>query len=221
MSDAAAREPILTLASRARERDWGATFGADLPGPLRTLMSLEAGVTAIRQFETVLIPGLLQTTDYMRAVIEATSPPTMSAVELERGVAQRMTRQYILRRPDPPAYHAVLDEGILKRTVGRPSVMRDQLRKLVDVAVEPDMTVQILPFDASGGGGVEGPFTLLALPDPAPDVLSGEGVVTGMVFVEDRERVRTCTLRFGMLTQLALPRAESLEMISEAAKGYE
>lgn len=219
--DAEARESILALASRARERDWRATYEADLPESLRPLVSLEAGVAAIRQFETMVVPGLLQTTDYTRAVIKATDPAAADPIEVERRVARRMTRQHILRRPDPPPFHVILDEGILRRTVDRRSVMRDQLRKLADVAAEPQMTVQILPLDAGGGAGLEGPFTLLTLPEPAPDVLCGEGVVTGIVFVEDREHVRKCMLRFGMLTQLALPRAESLEMISEAATSYE
>lgn len=223
VTDDALREPVLALAVRARERDWRAGFGfaAELPEHLRTLVSLEAGVTAIRQFETMLVPGLLQTTDYTRAVIEATNPGTVGSIDVERRVSHRMTRQHILRRPDPPSFHVILDEGILRRTVGSRAVMRDQLRKLVDVTAEPHMTVQILPFDTGGGAGLEGPFTLLTLPEPAPDVLYGEGVVSGSVFAEDREWVRKCTLRFGMLTQLARPRAESLEMVSEAAKGYE
>ncbi len=219
--DPAAREPILALASRARERGWRTTYGADLPEPFRTLVSLEGGVTTIRDFQTMLVPGLLQTADYMRAVIEAVDPAATSPIKLEHRVARRMTRQHILRRPEPPTYHVILDEGVLRRTVGRRSVMRDQLRKLADVAPEPHMSIQILPLDAGGGAGLEGPFTLLTLPTPAPDVLYGEGAVTGMVFVEDRERTRMCMLRFGMLSQLALSRADSLEMINEAAKSYE
>lgn len=99
--------------------------------------------------------------------------------------------------------------------------MRDQLRKLVDLAAEPHLTLQILPLAAGSGPGRSGPFTLLTLPEPAPDIVYGEGAVGGMVFVEDREAVRLCTLQFGMLTQLALPPAEPIDLIRQAAKGYE
>lgn len=221
VSDPVEREQLLTLAARARERDWRSTYGPDLPERLRPLVSLEAGATAIRQFASMVVPGLLQTPDYMRAVIEATSPATTTAIEVERRVADRITRQHILRKPQPPSFHVILDEGILRRIVGSRAIMRDQLRRLADLADESFMTLQVLTFEAGGGAGLEGPFTLLSLPEPTPDVLHAEDVVSGVVFQEDRERVRVCTLRFGMLMQLALPRAESAEMISEAVRGFE
>jgi hypothetical protein len=220
VTDPAVREPLLSLAEAARERDWRTNYGPDLPESLRPLVSIENAVTAIRQFETMVVPGLLQTADYTRAVIETVDPAATTAIEVERRVARRITRQHILRRPQPPTFHLILDEGVLRRTVGTRSVMRDQLRKLVDLAEAPHMTVQVLPFEA-GGGALRGPFTLLSLPDPASDIVYGEGIVTGTVFVEDRETVRTCTLRFGMLTHLALPRAESLDALREAASSFE
>lgn len=219
--DAEARDPILTLAAEARDRNWKARFGVDLPEATRTLVSIEAGAVAIRQFETMLIPGLMQTTDYTRAAIEAASPAVVGPIEVDRRVAARMTRQHVLRRADPPTFHAILDEGILRRPVGRPSVMRDQLRKLVDLSAEAHVVLQILPLSGGASPGLNGPFTLLTLPEPALDVLYGEGTVAGMLFVEDRDRVRQCTLRFGMLTQLALDQTESVDMITEAARSYE
>lgn len=221
VTDVTVRELIVELAAGARDRTWKSRFGVDLPDATWTLVSIEAGVVGMRQFETMLIPGLLQTTDYTRAVIDVSNPGSRPPMEVERRVAARMTRQHILRRPDPPAFHVILDEAILQRMVGRASVMRDQLRKLADVAAEPHMTVQILPLDCGGSPGLNGPFTLLTLPEPAPDVAYGEGGPAGMVFVEDRDRVRMCTLRFGMLAQLALSRAESIELIIRAARRYE
>lgn len=221
VSDPVEREQLLTLAARARERDWRYTYGPDLPVPMRTLVSLEADVIAIRQFEIVVIPGLLQTTDYTRALIEATSPAPLSPIEVERRVAYRMTRQHILRKERPPTVHVILDEGVLRRVVGSRSVMRDQIRKLVDLAADSPMTIQILPFDRGAGPGINGPFTLLTLPEPTPDMLFGESGPSGMVFIEDQEQVRRCTLWYGMLTQLALSRAESVDMLSEVATSFE
>ncbi|WP_028925842.1 helix-turn-helix domain-containing protein [Pseudonocardia acaciae] len=221
VSDPVEREQLLTLAARARERDWRYTYGPDLSMPLRTVVSLEADVIAIRQFEIMVVPGLLQTTDYTRALIEATSPVTLSPIEVDRRVALRMTRQHILRKERPPTIHVILDEGVLRRVVGNRSIMRDQLRKLVDLASEPPLTLQVLPFGRGAGPGFNGPFTLLTLPEPTPDVLYGESGPSGMVFIEDQERVRTYTLWHGMLTQLALSRGESLEMLGEMATSFE
>lgn len=217
----AERELLLTLAAKARERDWVAQFGVELPESTQTLASIEAGAVEIREFENMLIPGLLQTTDYTRALGTLGGAAPTSSLEAEHRVSRRMTRQHILRRSEPPVFHVILDESILRRPVGPGSVMRDQLRKLVDLAAEPYLTVQILPFAGGGGPGLDGPFTLFSLPAPAPDLVYGEGGPAGMVFVEDRERTRRYMLRFGMLTQLALAREESTEMIQEAARSYE
>jgi transcriptional regulator with XRE-family HTH domain len=221
VTDPAEREPLLTLAAKARERDWVAQFGVDMPEVTQTLASIEAGALEIRQFETMLIPGLLQTTDYTRAVISVSNPATVAPLDVERRLARRLTRQHILRRTEPPTFHVILDESILRRPVGPRSVMRDQLRKLVDLAAEPYLTVQVLPFAGGAGPGLSGPFTLISLPAPAPDLVYGEGGPAGMVFVEGRERTRLYTLRFGMLAQLALHHDESAELIREAARHYE
>jgi len=221
VTDETVREPVLALAVRARKKDPRAPYGVELPDKTRALVSVETGAVAIRQFETMVIPGLLQTTDYTRAVIDASNPADVNPIDVERRVAARMTRQHILRRADPPTYHVILDEAILRRTVGSPSVMRDQLRKLVDLAAEPHLTLQILPLATGGGPGLGGPFALFTLPEPAPDLALSEGPVTGMVLIPEREAVRRCTLRFGMLMQLALTRAESADLIRQAAQGYE
>lgn len=216
------RGPVLELAARARERDWRAAYGVDLPESLRGLVSLETGATAIRVLETALVPGLLQTADYARAVIQAMGPDVASALELEQMVARRITRQHLLRGDDAPSFHAVLDESVLMRAVGGRTVMRDQMRRLADLAGQRErLTLQVLPLDSGGGAGVEGPFTLLSLPSPAPDVLYGEGPVIGTVYVSDSDRVRACTLRFGALGQLALSPAESAQRIDTAARSFE
>lgn len=219
VTDADAREPIMALAERARDRR--VELASELPEPIRALASIESGLVAMRQYETMLVPGLLQTPDYARSLIEVINLDPIGPIETERRVAARMARQLILRRPEPPLFHVILDEAILRRPIGRRSVMRDQLRKLTDLAAEPFLTLQILPLDAGSGPGLNGPFTLLSLPPPAPDIVYGEGGPAGMVFAEDREQVRMFTLRFGRLSQQALPRSESLDLIDRAAKAYE
>lgn len=215
------RPAVLEMAEQARARDWRPAYGVDAPEPLRGLISLEDSAVTIRSFEPMLVPGLLQTPDYARAVMQATPPAYPSTVQLERAVARRVTRQHILRKDPAPALHFVLDEGVLLRRVGGRTVMRDQLRRLADLREVEHVTIQLVPLSSGGGPGVIGPFTLLSLPHPAPDVLYGETAIAGSLFLTDEDRVRDCTLRFGMLRQLAMTPAESADRIEVEASRYE
>jgi hypothetical protein len=215
------RSGLVELARKARDRGWEASFGAEINTVLRPVIGLEAGATAIRQFEAMIVPGLLQTADYMRAVIQAAATSTDTAADVERSVASRLARQNILRRARPPAYHVILDESVLLRTVAGRPVMRDQLRKLADLTAEPHMTIQVLALDSGTAPGVSGPFTIMSLPAATPDVLYGESAASGVVFADDPDRLRRATLRFGMLTERALSSEASVDLIIAAARGFE
>jgi Domain of unknown function (DUF5753)/Helix-turn-helix domain len=220
VTDNAAREALVQLASDAKEREWWLRFGGDVPDVIKPLLSLEGGLVELRDFQNQLVHGLLQTPDYARAVMSTVFPGKHSPEELERRVAARMVRQHILRKESPPRLHFIMDQAILDRPVGRPPIMRDQLRKLLDLSESPDITIQVLPRAVGGSPGLEGPFSILTLPDPIPDLVFSEGV-PGTFYLEGREHVRACTLRFGILTELALSRADSVSLISEAMSSYE
>ncbi len=218
-ADAATRDGLVTLATGSREREWWEGFGKDVPEILQPLLCLEAGLVAMRDFQSQLVHGLLQTTDYARALVTSIHPGLFDPAELERRVAARMARQQVLARNNPPALHFVLDETILQRLIGDHVVMHDQLRKLAQVAERPNITIQVLPRDIGGSPGLYGPFSILTLPDPIPDIGYTEGAA-GALYIEDRDRVRTWTLRFGMLTRLARSQEDSVDMIAEAMRGY-
>ncbi|MGH3979693.1 MAG: DUF5753 domain-containing protein [Pseudonocardiaceae bacterium] len=110
--------------------------------------------------------------------------------------------------------------GLLQRLIGDRIVMHDQLRKLRHATEKPNITIQVLPRDLGGSPGLEGPFSVLTLPAPIPDIGYTEGAA-GILYIEDRDRVRDWVLRFGILTQRALSREQSAEVIAEATKGYE
>jgi transcriptional regulator with XRE-family HTH domain len=220
VTDSKLREDLAQLAADSRERGWWVRFGGELPEALKPLLSIEAGMVSLRDFQSQLVHGLLQTADYARAVMNSVNPALYGPEEVERRVAARLIRQHVLHRSDPPKLHFVMDQVILERVIGSRSVMRDQLRKLLDLTENPDFTIQILPLKAGGSPGLIGPFAVLTLPEPIPDVVFAEGPA-GMVYIEDREHVRMCTLRFGILTELALSRAASASLIAEALKTYE
>lgn len=219
ITDAEAQESLAKLAQAASEKGWWSQFAGELPHDIKTLLSLEVGLVARRDFQSQLVPGLLQTADYTRGLINAINPDVYSPAETERRIAARMVRQQIVEREDPPYLHFILDQVILERVIGRPSVMRDQLNKLLDVAERDNITLQVLPHDVGGSPGLVGPFSILSLPEPTPDIGYTEGPA-GSLYIEDRERVRMLTMRFGILVRAALPQAESLEKIAEAAERF-
>jgi hypothetical protein len=140
-----------------------------LAGWFEEYLGLEEAAVSIRTYEAQLVPGLLQTEDYARAVIllEYSNPK-----EINRRTSLRIARQAILSRPEPTSLWAVLDEAALKRPLGGVRVMRAQLQHLIDVAQQPNVTIQILPFAAGGHAAAGGSFSVLNFAeDDLPDMV--------------------------------------------------
>jgi transcriptional regulator with XRE-family HTH domain len=212
-------QSLMELAAKSRERDWWHQYQGALHPMVQPLLSLESGLIAMRDFQNQLVHGLLQTSDYARALILSMSAEQYTAGELEQRVAARIARQQVITKTDAPNLHFILDEFVLHRIVGDTDVMHGQLRKLLAMTEKPNVTIQILPKDSGGGPGLLGPFSLLTLPEPIPDVGYFEGP-PGTFYIEDRERVRSWTLRFGMLTQQALNGEKSANVIADALEQY-
>ncbi|PSL56577.1 helix-turn-helix protein [Saccharothrix carnea] len=209
---------LLGLAATAHERGYWLSIRKDLPEDFHHLLNVEAALVARRQFETMVVPGLLQTAEYMRALIYGANPGLAHEV-VERRVVARLARQQVLARPDPLRFHVILEEAIFERPVGSALAMRNQLRRLLDTEHEDHITVQVLPKSAGATPALDGPFSILSLPEPIPDFGYAEGP-GGAVYIEDRTEVRTCTERWGILTQRSLSPVDSLDAIREAVKTY-
>jgi transcriptional regulator with XRE-family HTH domain len=219
VTDQALRDWLLELASTAHERGWMVDIRKNLPQDFHAFLNWEIALVARREFETLLVPGLLQTGEYARTLVTGIHPD-LAEDEVERRVAARITRQQILTRTTPPHLHVILDAGVLERPVGTPLVMRNQLRRLAEATDGPNITIQVLPKSVGASPALEGPFSILTLPDPIPDVGYSEGPGRA-VYIEDRDVVRAYTLCFGILTEQSLSQADSVELITDAAKGYE
>lgn len=152
-----AKERVLTLARTANPAGWWETGGNALPKQLPTLISFESEATRITNFEPLLVPGLLQTHAYIRAVMEASGVPD---AETEGRVAARAGRQTALSRKKPPRYSVIMDEAALRRPFGGRRVMAAQIRHIISTAELPNVTVQVIPFHR-GGYPIYGPFLLL------------------------------------------------------------
>jgi transcriptional regulator with XRE-family HTH domain len=207
---------LVQMAREARQKGWWQT--SPIPKPAQTLVGLEQAATTVRQFELALVPGLLQTSDYARALVAAIEPTTPPEV-LENVVAARMTRQQVLIRPEPLEFQVILSEAVLRCPVGSRRGWRSQLERLAETTAEPSLTIQVLPFGAGPHPGMEGSFTILTLPDLPSDVAYLEGP-PGSIYLESQDDVRRCTMRFAMLSSLALSPTDSLALISSILAEY-
>ncbi|MGW0564330.1 helix-turn-helix domain-containing protein [Streptomyces sp. NPDC003016] len=188
--DKEARTGLETLAREGKRRVWWQPYNDVLTPRYLDYISFEAEASAARSFETTLVPGLLQTPDYARAVIRALKPERESD-EVNALVDVRLARQNAaLNREEPLQLWAILDESILHRTVGGTSTMVKQLRRLADVADQPNVTLQILPFQAGAHAGMLGPFVILEFPVQAElDVVYSEGLASSVYLERDDDRI--------------------------------
>ncbi|EHR50455.1 Helix-turn-helix protein [Saccharomonospora marina XMU15] len=211
------QEALVQLAREARKRGWWHAYNEVFTG---AFVGLEADASSLRAFQALLVPGLLQTERYARAVIHAMRPDAADA-EIERRVAARMTRQRLLSDPNPPEYWAVVDEAVLRRVVGGPEVMAEQLGRLADIAQLPHVTIQVVPFGAGAHPGMEGPFLILGFPEQAdPDVVYVDSTSSG-VYLELEPDVRRYALMFDHLRAAALGPDDSVNVIADAARRFE
>jgi hypothetical protein len=186
------------------------------PESFRPYAELEAKAVVLRDFEHSLVPGLLQTEDYARAVLSTKSGATEA--EIEVSVAERIARQQILARDEPPLprLYALLDEGILYRPVAPLRVMYDQLIRLVEMSRWPHVTIQVVPYTAGGHSGLEGAFIIAELPE-GQSIVFLEDASGGRVAEED-QALSEVTLRFEALRSEALPKPASRDLIAKVAK---
>ena len=164
-------EELLTLAEGSSGEDWWHAYGPDAaPDWFSLYLSVEPRAQQIRTYEAELIPGLLQTKGYAAEVYRARNPDD-TAGEVEGKVALRMQRQRILTRVQParPRLHVVLNEAVVRRQVGGPDVMADQINQLRKAAKQPHITIDILPFAAGAHAAMESAFVILNFADPEAD----------------------------------------------------
>jgi transcriptional regulator with XRE-family HTH domain len=171
VTDETEREGLLTLARQANTPGWWQQYNDILPKWFELYVGLEKAASIIRAYEVQFVHGLLQTQDYARAVIliaNAHAP----VEEIDRRVSLRMKRQQLLTQPDAPELWAVLDEASLRRPLGGRKVMRAQLEHLLQISDLPNVTLQVVPFDAGPHAAAGGPFTILRFPEPdLPDLV--------------------------------------------------
>ncbi|MGW4364301.1 helix-turn-helix domain-containing protein [Nocardia takedensis] len=212
--DTEEREAFLELARQANEPGWWHRYSDLLPTWFGTYLGLEQAARKIRTYEAHLVPGLLQTPEYSRAVLSLGSDDS----DTERRVQIRQRRQELLYRDEAPVIWAVIDEAALHRPVGGTRVQRDQMHHLIKLAGIPNVTIQVLPYSAGEHAAAGSSFSILRFAEPElPDVVYLEHL-TSALYLDRRQDLAQYLSVMDRLSVQALPPDKSIEMLRDFAE---
>lgn len=206
----AERERFMALAKESKQQGWWQDY--DLP--YSTYVGLEAEAASIKIYDSAVVPGLLQTAEYARALHEA-SVPRHDTNTISQWVEARATRQRILTRDDPPYLHVILDEAVLHRVIGNSEIMRTQLARVVAATGMPNVTVQVIPYEAGAHPALDSVFTILEFLTSAPAIVYVEGLV-GHIYLEQPRDIKRYSKAFEQLSTMALNPEASAAFLNES-----
>ncbi|RPE45682.1 helix-turn-helix protein [Streptomyces sp. Ag109_O5-1] len=215
------RELLLVLAGSedtAGRHHWWHAYRGVLPPTYRDFISLESQASAMRTLETSVVPGLLQTPEYARAVTRVAADG-LDDEALDALVEVRLARQDVLRNEPPLELSAVLDEAVLRREVGGPGVMARQLERLVEAARLPQVRLQVLPFAAGAHVGITGPFVIFSFPSTSDLDVVVLDQLTSSLYLERKEDLQAYAEAFNTLQIHALSPEDSLDYIAGIGDG--
>ncbi|MEV8436696.1 helix-turn-helix transcriptional regulator [Actinosynnema sp. NPDC051121] len=213
-ADRSTLDELVQLARDARRRAWWDEFGDVAPG---RYVGFEADAEEVRTYQGLMVPGLLQSEDYTRALIRAVLPDAAPA-EVDRRVELRKARQALLAEDDPLRLHAVVDEAALRRLVGGPQVMAEQLRRLNEVGEQPNITLQVASFEQGGHAAMDGPFVILSFPEQSDPAVVYIESPKGDVYWEQPSDVARYSDMFARLSAESLDPAASSALIGRVAR---
>jgi hypothetical protein len=207
---------IMSLAREGRQQGW---WQACELAYFATYVGLEQAATSLRYFQSSTIPGLLQTEDYARAMLQAGLPAEFTPERADELVKVRLRRQHVLTREPPMQLKAILDEAVLHRAVGGPDAMGAQLDHLVETVKKmPNVTLQLIPFAAGAHPAMDSNFTLLDF-EVAPSVVYVEGLM-GWLYIERPQEIVRYRQIADYLHSVALDSEDTIGLIREIRERY-
>lgn len=209
------RERLLRMVDRQDEPGEWETYST-LSEESKTLLRLEPDANAIVDVEPLLVPGLVQTADYCRAVMKSCNVP---AEDINARVSARLARQAVLANEDTLTFEMIVDEGALRRVQGSQRIMVRQLRAVVEAAERPNVTLRVLPFVLGGHTGLDGSFMVIDFPRNKP-VVYLDHKISG-VFLEDPDQIDFYRGEAATLAEIALNPVESAEFVATIAREHE
>ncbi|RNL83007.1 helix-turn-helix domain-containing protein [Halostreptopolyspora alba] len=217
ITDPDKRRAMQALARDAKERGWWSKY-REVFGD-QALPDFEAEASVIRSFEGLVVPGLLQTPEYARALFQGgryTGPE-----DIERRIKARIARREILTKFNPVRLRVVMDEAALRRMIGSREIMAEQMRHLLYMAQLPNIDVQLLPFAAGSHAALAAPFSILEFPDQMNPPIVHVGTVTDSVFFEQPGDVERYSATFGDIQGTAISTSQTATFIGELAESLE
>jgi transcriptional regulator with XRE-family HTH domain len=212
----AERDQLMSLAREGKQTGWWQGYDLDY---FATYVGLEAEATEIRYFQSTIVPGLMQTPAYARAMHEA-GIPKFTQERIDQLIEVRLTRQRVLVRKPPVRLEVILDEAVLHRLVGGAAVMRGQLDRLIELSNEPNVSIQVIAYSAGAHPAMDSTFNILEFTGSVSSVVYVEGLV-GWIYVERPPDVDRYQQVFEHLRTVASSPRESIELIARVGAGYD
>ena len=216
LTDVTRVEYLMGLVREAKQQAWWQSYDLDYA----TYVGLEQAATTLCYYQSTIVPGLLQTVGYARAMHKGSMPAEFTQERADELIEVRMRRQQVITRDPPLQLRVVLDEAVLHRVVGGPDVMAGQLRHFNTIAKRPNVTLQVIPFSIGAHPAMENMFNILEFDDVAPHVVYVEGLM-GWLFLERENDVRRYARVFKYLCEVALDPKDTIELISEVGARYD
>jgi transcriptional regulator with XRE-family HTH domain len=209
------RVRLLDIARDAEKRVWLQMHSdTALPEDWQAWTELEAGATEVFNYETLLIPGLLQIPEYARAIIRSTTSD-LSDDEVDKLTTSRMARQALLSRTQPLRLHAMIEEGVLRRPFGSADAWWRQLQHLISCAAHPNILIQVVPTDSGPHSGLNGPFVILDYGDDTRLVHLENKTVN--LFIDEEDQIKEYARTWAEMQELAYNAEKSVKLISVIA----
>jgi transcriptional regulator with XRE-family HTH domain len=216
ISSAGERDRLMALAREGKQQGWWQS--QDFPDDYGRYVDYEQEATAIRTYQSTIVPGLLQTPEYVREMSNV-AVPEVSAETANEFVEVKERRQARLAAVPPLSLSVILDEAVLHRVVGGPAVMGAQLERMIEATRIHSVTIQVIPYIAGAHPAMDSTFTILDLTDPVPSVVYVEGLV-GRIYLERPQEIARYEYVFDRLKALALSPQDSAELIAKVAANY-
>jgi transcriptional regulator with XRE-family HTH domain len=214
------RADLLDLSRSASGQGWSRPYHWQLPGEYAAYISFEAEARTVHNYESLFIPGLLQTEAYGRAMVKGVLP-TVTQDEIDERVQARAERQKLLLSDDPLELWAVIDEAAIRRVVGGRQIMRAQLLHVLDMTQAPNVTVQVITFDAGAHSGMPGSFVHMEFRNELDPELVYVDTLAGDIFLEADDDIRRYRSMFDYLRAIALSPDQTTNLITSATESLE
>lgn len=201
---------LMQLARNSRQQGWWQLYETT---QYAGYIGFENDATSIKLYHSAVVPGLMQTVEYTHA-LHQNSPYNFTPERVEQLTEVRLIRQRLLTQVNPPNFWAILDEAALRRSVGGPAAMRDQLERIIEVSKLRNVLLQVIPFDTGAHAAIDSSFTILEFNDPVPAMVYAEGL-SGFIYIEKPAEVEKHQRMFEILSGSALNEEDSVGFIAQ------